>query len=76
MIKSNVIYTHSHVGQVKNRTTLITEGGLSLVQVNHLDESGKIIGVSYEVYDEDGDVLDEFTSLEGVIPPKNRSSYK
>jgi hypothetical protein len=49
---------------MKNRITLAFKDGLSLIQVNHLDENGNVILVNYEVCDEDGNVLGEFNSIE------------
>ena len=61
---------------MRNRKTLLTDSGFSLVQVDEVGEKGNILSTSYEVLNSDGNVLKTFEFLneaqnfiKTVLPP-------
>ncbi|GAW97393.1 MULTISPECIES: hypothetical protein [Colwellia] len=48
---------------MQSRKTLTSRSGFTLVQINILDNSGKVIRTSYEVADHNEDVIGRFGSL-------------
>lgn len=64
---------------MSNRKTLESNSGFSLVQVDEVDENGKVLSTSYEVVDPNGKIIGTFRSrkeaqdfIKSVLPKPPR----
>ncbi|MGF1764111.1 hypothetical protein [Aliivibrio kagoshimensis] len=67
---------------MKDRKTLASNSGFSLIQVIEVDDNGNILSTSYEVVDPDGKTIGCFGSLKeaqdflkNILDPEPPGSY-